>query len=160
MDLVSPGPGVEAHDGFDEFFRSEAHAQVRRAALLLGSEAEANDVVQEALVRVLQRWRTLDHPGPYLNRVVLNLCRDRSRRVTVWHRLAPLFAPTSQAAISDAGVLDDVLLSLPYNQRAAVVLRFWGGHSNEEIAEQLGCSTGSVGPWIDRALTRLRKELE
>jgi DNA-directed RNA polymerase specialized sigma24 family protein len=46
---------------------------------------------------------------------------------------------------------------LPFNQRAVVVLRFYVGLNNVEIAEALGCATGSVGPWLDRALKQLRK---
>jgi len=60
---------------FGTFFDLEAVGQVRRAALLLGSDEHANDVVQEALARVYERWETLDHPGSYLNTTVLNLCR-------------------------------------------------------------------------------------
>ena len=159
MELVPPKSEMISHDGFDDFFRQEAQTQVRRAALLLGSEAEANDVVQEALVQVLQRWGTLEDPGPYLNRVVLNLCRDRFRRVTVLRRLTTKLTAGSQEVLGQSEILDDVLASLPHNQRAAVVLRYWGGHSYEEIADQLACSKGSVGPWIDRAMTKLRKEL-
>jgi DNA-directed RNA polymerase specialized sigma24 family protein len=40
-----------------------------------------------------------------------------------------------------------------------VVLRFYGGLTTEEIAQALGCAPGSVGPWITRALTKLRKAL-
>jgi DNA-directed RNA polymerase specialized sigma24 family protein len=56
---------------------------------------------------------------------------------------------------SIAGLLD----VLPFEQRAVIVLRFYAGLGNAEIAHALRCPTGSVGPWIDRALTRLRKEL-
>ena len=55
--------------------------------------------------------------------------------------------------------LDDVLARLPFNQRAAVVLRFYGGHTTDEIAQALECANGSVGPWIDRALDKMRKAL-
>jgi RNA polymerase sigma factor (sigma-70 family) len=56
-------------------------------------------------------------------------------------------------------VLDDVLAILPFNQRAAVVLRYYAQLSIDEIADALGCRRGSVGPWISRALKSMRKVL-
>ena len=56
-------------------------------------------------------------------------------------------------------VLWDVLSKLPFNQQAAVVLRFYAGMTETEIAASLDCAPGSVGPWISRALATMRKEL-
>jgi RNA polymerase sigma factor (sigma-70 family) len=142
---------------FVAFYRRELLGQVRRAALLLGSELVANDVVHDAFVSLYERWASIDEPGPYLNRAVLNRCRDlarrRVRRDGALDRLGPA-APTSEH-----DVLWDVLDSLPFNQRAAVVLRFYAQMTEREIAEALGCATGSVGPWITRALAAMREEL-
>ena len=65
-----------------------------------------------------------------------------------------------RGAPAPTDMLDDVLARLPFNHRAAVVLRYWGGLTTNEIAKELGCAPGSVGPWIDRALEKMRKELE
>lgn len=65
---------------FTDFYRAEHSAQVRRAILLVGSSETANDVVHDAMTAVYQRWDTIDAPGPYLNRAVLNGCRDVGRR--------------------------------------------------------------------------------
>ena len=143
---------------FDGFFDRESLLQMRRATLLLGSEAEAADIVQESFARVWQRWDDLDDPGPYLNRVVLNLCRDHARRRQRHLGVLPRLA-RSQVGGDEHEILDDVLARLPFRQRAAVVLRYWGGLSNGEIAEELGCAPGSVGPWIRRALDSMAKEL-
>jgi len=143
---------------FRAFFDREVVGQVRRATLLLGSKEQANDVVQEALARIYERWESLDHPGSYLNTTVLNLCRDAARRRSVDRRITPQLVPTEPAP-TEPEILDDVLLSLPFNQRAAVVLRYWGGLSTTEISDELGCAPGSVGPWIDRALKTMRKAL-
>lgn len=143
---------------FEDFFQVEVGGQVKRAALLLGSTEEANDVVQDAFVRVYQRWDEIDDPGPYLNRTVLNLCRDlgraRTRRLVIERML-----PRDAVSIRTEDSLTDVLARLPFNHRAAIVLRFWAGLSTDEIADQLGCKPGSVGPWITRGLRALRKEL-
>ena len=60
----------------------------------------------------------------------------------------------------EAEFLDDVLDELSFNQRAAVVLRYYGGLSTVEIAQALNCAPGSVGPWINRALKKMRKALQ
>ncbi len=144
---------------FGEFYRRELDGQVRRAALLLGSDDLANDVVHDAFVAVYRRWDSLDEPGPYLNVAVLNGCRGTHRRRMRDVRLLPrLFDRGIASSVGER--LDDVLAQLPFNQRAAVVLRFYGGHTTDEIAQALECAPGSVGPWIDRALTRMRKALK
>ena len=52
----------------------------------------------------------------------------------------------------------DALATLPPRQREVLVLRYYGGLTTAEIAAELGCATGSVGPWIDRALTYLEND--
>jgi len=152
---------VESEAGraaFGDFYRLELDGQVRRAALLLGSDDIANDVVHEAFIAVYRRWDTLDEPGPYLHVAVLNGCRGVHRHRSRQRRLLPRLVDRDTPASVDEH-LDDLLAGLPFNHRAAVVLRFYGGLTNEEIALELGCAAGSVGPWINRALMRMRKAL-
>ena len=144
---------------FGDFYRRELDGQVRRAALLLGSDEMANDVVQDAFVAVYRRWNSLDDPGPYLNVAVLNGCRGVHRRRSRHERLMPRLLDRGPAP-SVGERLDDILADLPFNQRAAVVLRYYGGLTTDEIADALECAPGSVGPWIDRALAKLRKALQ
>lgn len=110
-----------------------------------------------AFVEVWRRWSEIAEPGPYLNRCVLNGCRDHtaSRRRRWTHDR------TTRAEQHDAAAdeLSDILARLPFNQRCAVVLRFYVGMSNDEIAHAMGCPVGSVGPWIQRAKQQLLKEL-
>ena len=149
----------QANSGaFADFYRHELDAQVRRAVLLLGSNDIANDVVHDAFIAVYSRWDTLDEPGPYLHMAVLNGCRGVYRQRSRQRRLLPRFVDRDAPASVDEH-LDDLLAELPFNQRAAVVLRFYGGFTTEEIASELGCAPGSVGPWINRALARMRKAL-
>jgi RNA polymerase sigma factor (sigma-70 family) len=143
---------------FGEFYRLELDAQVRRAVLLLGSNDLANDVVQEAFVAVYRRWDVLDDPGPYLHMAVLNGCRGIHRQRSRQRRLLPRLVDRAGQPSGDE-LLDDLLAQLPFNQRAAVVLRFYAGLTTDEIARELGCAPGSVGPWINRALAKLRKAL-
>ena len=144
---------------FGAFYRLELDAQVRRAVLLLGSNDIANDVVHDAFIAVYRRWDTLDEPGPYLHTAVLNGCRGIHRQRSRQRRLLPRFVGRDAPASGDEH-LDDLLAALPFNQRAAIVLRFYGGLTTDEIARELGCAAGSVGPWISRALATMRKALQ
>lgn len=143
--------------GFAAFYRRELDGQVRRASMLLGSDEAGNDVVHDAFTRMFERWDRIDDPGPYLNRAVLNACRDIGRRRVVAAD-ADLRIRASATPEPD-DVMFDVLDHLPFNQRAAVILRFYGRMTENEIAEALACRPGSVGPWIRKALDTMRKEL-
>ncbi len=142
---------------FESFYRTHQPTQVRRAALLVGSAELADDIVHEAMIGVYRNWATVREPGAYLNRSVLNGCRDAGRRRVRQRRLLARIGTETVAPPCDP--LDDALARLPFRQRAAVVLRYYEQRSVAEIAATLGCPTGSVGPWIDRALTTLRKAL-
>ena len=142
---------------FSDFYEAEMPGQVRRAAMMTGSTDLAHDLVHDAFVEIYRRWDSLDTPGPYLNRSVLNRCRDAGRTRTRRARLSGRVRP--ETAAWDQEPIADLLDGLPFNQRAVIVLRFYVGLSNVEIAEALGCPPGSVGPWITRALEQLRKEM-
>lgn len=77
----------------------------------------------------------------------------RRKRVNLMH------LPPEQLNPPPEDGLADVLAKLPWNERAAIVLRFYGDASYREIADFLGCPEGSVGPWINRGLDRLRRAL-
>jgi RNA polymerase sigma factor (sigma-70 family) len=140
---------------FADFYRLELSRQVRRAALLTGSAELAHDLVHDAFVEIYRRWDQIDQPGPYLNRAVLNRCRDAGRARTRRDRVLSTLVADDTAW--DREPIADLLDGLPFNQRAVVVLRFYVGLGNAEIADVLGCRPGSVGPWLDRALKQLRK---
>lgn len=142
---------------FAQFYRDEHDGQVRRAFLLLGRTGTAHDVVADAFLAVYQRWGTIAEPGPYLNRCVLNGCRDV-------HRLAPRERPVAEPTTSvvqrdRVDEMAELLLDLPFRQRAAIVLRFYGGYGEADIAAQLDCRPGTVGSLIHRGLAALRKDL-
>jgi RNA polymerase sigma factor (sigma-70 family) len=143
---------------FRAFYDSTYDQNVRRAALVLGADDVANDIVQDVMMRVYRRWDDIDNHGAYVARAVMNGCRDelrsrsRHRRATwrMWSR-PDVDAPQEPLA--------DLLDQLPFNQRAVVVLRFYGGLTVAEIADTLGCPKGSIGPWLDRALSTLKGRL-
>jgi RNA polymerase sigma factor (sigma-70 family) len=138
---------------FESLYETEIRSQVQRAALLLGSSSSANDVVHDAFIAVFQRWDSLDEPGPYLNRCVLNGCRDLLRR----QRRAPTESrPTFVGDRADDVALWDDLNLLPFRQRAALVMRYWQGMDESEISDTLGIRPGTVGSLLTRAKRNLR----
>lgn len=146
----------ERRAAFTALYRREVDGQVRRAALMTGSAEAAHDVVHDAFVELLRRWDDVRDPGPYLSRSVLNRCRDQARREATARRKLPLLLPDPEPGDE---VLWDALQALPFNHRAAVVLRYYHQLPQDEIAILLGCRPGTVGPWIQRGLRTLRKAL-
>ena len=148
---------------FEEFYDAEHAGQVRRCYVLTRSAEDANDIVHDAMIEVYRKWSTIDRPGAYLNRAVLNRCRNRAQHAKVFDRSLRLVSTASKADrvedVAESVAIDRVLARLPFNQRAALVLRFFGGATTREIADALECRPGSVGPWIHRGLAALRKEL-
>ena len=157
-----PLPHVDG-GAFAAFYNAELAGQVRRAALLIGDRDDARDLVHDAFIEVYRRWEELEEPGPYLNRVVLNRCRDRARNAARRQRAfvaGPVAGPDAYDDCIDEGKLWAALQRLPFNHRAVLVLRFHHQLTTDEIARTLGCRPGSVGPWIDRGLRQLRKDLQ
>jgi RNA polymerase sigma factor (sigma-70 family) len=161
-DLVVVTVPQDGGDGFAGFYNTELAGQVRRAALLVGDRDDARDLVHDAFIEVYRRWDELDDPGPYLNRVVLNRCRDRARHAARQQRPRAV-GPVAGSGAVDDGIDDETLWSalqqLPFNHRAVLVLRYHHQFTTDEIANALGCRPGSVGPWIERGLRKLREDL-
>ena len=141
---------------FSAFYEDEMPGQVRRATILTGDPDTAHDLVHDAFVEVYRRWESLAEAGPYLNRAVLNRCRDHARTTRRRAARLPLFLPDATAPEHD---LFDAVQALPFNHRAAIVLRYHYQFTEAEIAAVLSCRPGSVGPWLQRGLRRLRKDL-
>lgn len=153
---------------FEHSYRSEFTRAARLAHLLTGSNAAAEDIAQEALVRVGDRLATIDDPSAYLTRTVVNLCRShyrsdarRSRRelrvVSSDGRLASMSDAATDAV--EHGELLALVDDLPFRQRLVLVARYWLDMAETDIAELVGCRPGTVKSLASRALTTLRKEL-
>lgn len=155
----------------------EGHAVgfIRLAVVMLGDRAAAEDVVQDAYCGLYRRWRHLHDPSralPYLRSAVLNGCRSQLRARGRARRQPPdgLVLGGSVAA-SAASAEEDVLLAeehrevltalrgLPPRQREALVLRFYLGLDEPDIAAAMGISTGTVKSTTSRALAALGRLL-
>ncbi len=130
---------------------------VREAYVMLGTRAEAEEVVQDAVVAVQRRWATIDEPAAYLRRSVVNGALGVLRRRSIGARLEP--DPPPPSAPSQLVELRDVLLALPERQRIAIVLRHVSDLHDEEIASILGCRRATVRSLIARGLATLRLEV-
>jgi RNA polymerase sigma-70 factor (sigma-E family) len=132
---------------------------VRLAVLLTGSTAVAEDIVQDAFAQVVRRWHDISEPVAYLRLAVVNGCTSWGRSQTRQRRIRPDGASVSAAISADAIAVRQALAELPAEQRACVVLRYYGGFTEQEVATTLGCSVGTVKSRVHRALARMREEL-
>ncbi len=151
---------------FEEFVSSDLSRLSRFAAVLCGDRWLAEDVVQEVLARAQLRWAVisgLDQPDAYVRRMLVNefLSWHRRLRRTVLMSEVPETPDTSDPAArhADRDVLVAELAKLPRRQRTVIVLRYYGGLSDVEIADDLGCSAGTVRSHASRALARLRVDM-
>jgi RNA polymerase sigma factor (sigma-70 family) len=154
---------VEAHEdaltaSFVDLYEQSFGSMVRLAVALTGSEASAEDLVQDAFLRVHAHWGRVTMPTAYLRRAVVNACRSAGRRATRERTSGALELTTAHSLGADE--LFDVLATLPYRQRAALVLQFYEGLSQAEISDVLGCREGTVASLVHRGLTQLRRVIE
>jgi RNA polymerase sigma-70 factor (sigma-E family) len=153
---------------FEGFVRQWLPAQLRYATALSGDPHLAADIVQDVLVRAHARWRhirTADRPDLYVKRMITNEYLSWRRR---WHvrNVVPATLTVLQShhpAVADSAQhivdRDDLLHrlgKLPRRQRAVLVLRFYEGLADREIAQILGVAPGTVRSTASRALAALR----
>ncbi len=153
-----------ARPSFEELYASSYQSLVRLAYVLTGSIEVSEDLVQDCFVRLHRRYGELESPHHYAKQAVVNACRSHFRRMGRERDRRPLLyvvdSDGGRGGSGATGELHDVLLTLPYRQRAAVVLRYYADLSEQEIADVLGCRPGTVGSLVHRGLASLRKVLE
>jgi DNA-directed RNA polymerase specialized sigma24 family protein len=153
-------PAAASDETFEAFYRRERRSAVQLAWLLTHDRGSSEDLAQEAFAAVYRRFAMLDRPAAYLRTTVVNAVYQRARRAGREQqrlRLVTTGVPTSIEGPS-GGVVDAVA-ALPLTQRTAVVLRYWAGLTDREIAEAMGVRPGTARSLLTRATSRLRKEL-
>jgi RNA polymerase sigma-70 factor (sigma-E family) len=162
----SGGRGYE--EEFSAYYTARAGRLRSTAYLLCGDWHQAEDLTQVTFTKLYQAWMRIDRHevlDQYARRVLLRAFLDERRRP--WRRESP--------TVPGAGVLDgtapevpgpedrELLLAalrgLPNRRRAVLVLRYWDDLSVEQVAEVLGCSSGTVKSQASRALADLREVL-
>ena len=147
-------------DELVEAYAGQRLGLVRLAYLVTGDRDAAEEVVQEAFVSTMRAWQTVREPGPYVRRAVVNASRSWLRRRSLERRHAESPADSTGPAPSAPDELWDVLARLNERQRAAIVLRYYEGLPDAEIATMLGCREATVRTTIHRALAALRREIQ
>jgi RNA polymerase sigma-70 factor (sigma-E family) len=154
---------------FDQFVATHVDDLLRTAYLIVWEEAEAEDLVQECLLKVARRWsrvRRMEQPRAYARRVLVNLALDgargraRRRSELGTEPAASPIAVDPLPALDTRAELLQALGQLPARQRAVLVLRYFNDLTEAQVAEVLGCSPGTVKSSTSRGLARLREVLQ
>jgi len=153
---------VDSWEQIASLYRAEQPGLLRLARLLVRDAAVAEELVQEAFLRLHPHLDGTDRPGAYLRTTVVNLCRAHHRRTRTAERHAP--RPTSDAQSpdlpADLSATWIALGGLPDRQRLALVLRFYLDLPDHEIAELLDVRPGTVRSLVSRGLAQLKEVLE
>jgi RNA polymerase sigma-70 factor (sigma-E family) len=151
-----------------ELYLRRADDAARLAYLMTGDRALAEDIAQDAFVRLAGRLAHLRDPGAsdaYLRRTVVNLSHSHFRRKRVERaylsRAEGAFEleRSSEPSVEDRDLLWTAMSRLSARQRAAIVLRFYEDLSEGQIADVLRCRPGTVKSLLSRGLQILRNEI-
>ncbi|MDT4916023.1 MAG: hypothetical protein QOH89_723 [Pseudonocardiales bacterium] len=166
--IVHALPGSGAID-LHALYTAHWRYLVRLAVLLVDDRAGAEDVVQDAFLALHRRAGTLRDPDAalgYLRASVVNLSRSVLRRRQVARKHLKVAEPEATAgADHDVLVRDEhraalaAVRALPRHQREVLILRYWSGLSEREIAQTLGIAPGSVKSAASRGLATLQQVL-
>jgi RNA polymerase sigma-70 factor (sigma-E family) len=158
---------AESNDGYTAFVAQRHRGLLKFAMVLCGDARLAEDLVADVLGRAYELWPrigSLEHTHGYVRKMIVNdylSWRRRLRRTFPVAELAELSDPVAAEpdpaeAHSDRQELAARLAALPVRQRACLVLRYYDGLADEQIAELLGCAVGTVRSNVSRALAALR----
>jgi RNA polymerase sigma factor (sigma-70 family) len=149
----APVPGVDVTVRYGR----RRQAMVRLARILTGSFEIAEELVQEAFVKLQLTPTVAQNPDAYLRTIVTNLSWGYLRRLRLERALRP-----DDRIVVPAPEVDEtwaVVCRLPFRQRAVLALRYYEDLPEAEIADILGCRLGTVKSAHHRALATLRREL-
>ena len=158
---------AESRGRLADLYLSYSDGAVRLAYLLTGDRSVAEDLVQDAFVKLAGRFADLRDPGAfeaYLRKTVVNLARMhfRRRRLERAYLHRERREPRPNATLPDVAAYEEMkraLLSLPHRQRAALVLRYYEDLSEAQIAEVLRCRPGTVKSLLSRGVRGLRAHI-
>ncbi len=167
-DFVTAARPLDVDAFVADMFRAEGVSLVRLARLFVDDRNAAEDLVQEAFIRLARSARRIEDPArapAYLRSIVLNLARDHNRRglVSLRHR-SPIVdvaagVDDELAVREDQRQVLDALRDLPARQRACLVLRYYDELGIDDIAATLGVSRNSVKTHLQRGLAALEARL-
>ena len=155
------------YDEFTEYVRRRGPALRRMARSLTGNDADAEDLLQAALIKTFFAWDRITSPSArdgYVRRAMVNT------QISEWRRRHLDVYPTDEIPeqrIDDpswrtdlADTVNRAVNRLPHRQRLAVILRYYEDLSETEIASVLGVSVGTVKSTVSRAVAKLRHDAD
>jgi RNA polymerase sigma-70 factor, ECF subfamily len=150
---------------FEDFFRSQTQNLYAHLCLITGNRAEAEELAQEAFLKVWERWdrvADMEEPVGYLYRTAMNLFRKRYRKVGVALRktVSVELREDEFATADDRSVVAGALVELAPRQRAALVLTELIGFSSEEAGRMLGVRAGTVRALASHGRAAIKQRLE
>jgi RNA polymerase sigma-70 factor (sigma-E family) len=149
---------------FEVFVAESGDSLLRLATLLTSDTGLGEDVYQETLHRLAARWSRVQNPRTFCRQVMHNIVIDQARlqrrqvrqiRLVDGHDDTDPRSADPASAVELRSVLLDALRTLAPRQRAIVVLRYFDDRSENELAELLGVSTGTVKSTASRAMAHL-----
>jgi RNA polymerase sigma-70 factor (ECF subfamily) len=156
---------LKASQSFESFYDGESRLLFRRLWLVTGNRAEAEELMQDAFVRVWERWdrvSRMDDPVGYLYRTAMNLFRKRYRRAVLAVRRSAGLAPSQDdfADADDRHTVKRLLATLPPRQRAALVLTEMLGFTPKEAGDALGVKASTVRSLSHQGRESFRRVME
>jgi RNA polymerase sigma factor (sigma-70 family) len=160
-------PGLR--EDFDRLYRNAYPRVYRTLVVILGDPDEAEDCTQDAFVKAFQAWKRWRPDAPaeaWIHRIAVNRAisyRRTARLRSVGEILRRLGRPavsTDPALVATRPDLLAALHAIPPKLAAAIVLRYYHGYNNREIAAALGVSERTIGTRLNQAAARLRPLLE
>jgi RNA polymerase sigma-70 factor (sigma-E family) len=154
---------AQRRNSIDDLYTDNVLESVRLAYLLTGDRNLAEDIVQDAFVKLTGRYHHVRNPEAfpvYLRRTIVNLARGHWRRLRVEREYLRRQVDRPEASrmpdVETSSALRDALMQLSPKQRAAIVLRYYYDQSEEQTAETLECSVHAVKSLVHRGMVQLR----
>ncbi len=146
-------------DGIVDLFERARRPMVRLAYTLTRDSELADEIVQDAFLRLHEKWAVVDNPAGYLRTTVVNSCHSHHRHLHVVRKapVEPGVPPVGPDGVDET--LARAVARLPFPQQAVLVLRYFCDLDDIEIAATLGINRATVRTRAHRGLTRLRKEV-
>lgn len=151
--------GIGSRDELEAFLATRRDSLMRFGYVLTGNTAAAEDLTQSALVEVFKRWRTIHPAGAeaYTRRAMTRLAWRLAKNRPATGLPEPIESQPAPLPDHDAELdIRAAVGRLSMDKRTVIVLRYWLGYTDVQIADQLGCSVGTVKSRGHRATTELR----
>jgi RNA polymerase sigma-70 factor (ECF subfamily) len=163
--VPSASAPLEASRSFETFYDAESRTLFRRLWLVTGNRGEAEELMQDAFLKVWERWEqvgAMEDPVGYLYRTAMNLFRKRYQRAVLAIRRTVGLAPSRDdfADADDRETVRQVLSTLPPRQRAALVLTELLGFSPDDAGRALGVQASTIRSLSHQGRASFRRALE